>query len=99
MEPVEKALTHRRLIVNADDFGISEEVNVAIIRAHKEGILTSASLMVTGTAFDHAVRLARENPHLGVGIHLVTVMGQSALSPSEVSSLVDSQGNFSNNPV
>jgi chitin disaccharide deacetylase len=99
MVPVEKALTHRRLIVNADDFGISEEVNEAIIRAHKEGIITSASLMVTGKAFDHAVRLAREHPRLGVGIHLVTVMGQSVLPPSEVSSLVDRQGNFSNNPV
>jgi hypothetical protein len=56
MEPVEKALNLRRLIVNADDFGCSEEVNEAIIRAYNEGVLTSTSLMVTGSAFDHAVR-------------------------------------------
>jgi hopanoid biosynthesis associated protein HpnK len=99
MEPRKKAPTQRRLIVNADDFGISEEVNLAIVRAHKEGILTSTSLMVTGAAFDHAVRLARENPQLDVGIHLVAVMGRSALPPSEVSSLVDSEGNFPTNPV
>jgi len=99
MEPVEKAPNHRRLIVNADDFGFSEEVNEAIVRAHRDGILTSASLMVTGAAFDHAVRLARENPRLGVGIHLVTVMGRSVLRPSEIPSLVDLQGNFPSNPV
>lgn len=99
MEPMGKAPNHRRLIVNADDFGFSEEVNEATIRAHKEGILTSASLMVTGAAFDHAVGLARENPQLGVGIHLVTVVGRSVLPPCEIPSLVDLQGNFSNSPV
>jgi chitin disaccharide deacetylase len=99
MGPLKKALIHRQLIVNADDFGISEEANLAIIRAHKEGILTSTSLMVTGAAFEDAVRLARENPQLAVGIHLVVVMGQSTLPPSEVSSLVDSEGNFPNNPL
>src|SRR5262245_41291022 len=65
----------RRVIINADDFGASEEVNEAVIRAYKEGVLTSASLMVTGQAFDQAVRLANENPGLAVGIHLVTVVG------------------------
>jgi len=99
MEPVEKALNLRRLIVNADDFGCSEEVNEAIIRAYNEGVLTSTSLMVTGSAFDHAVRLASENPGLGVGIHLVTVMGRSILPPSEIPALVDLQGNFSNSPM
>ena len=86
-----------RLIVNADDFGVSEEVNEAVIRAFKEGVLTSTSLMVTGEAFDHAVKLATENPGLAVGIHLVTVVGRSALPHSEIPSLVDAQGNFSNN--
>src|SRR5690242_5450713 len=60
----------RRLIVNADDFGMSEAVNEAIIRAHREGVLTSTSLMVTGAAAAEAVRLAKENPRLAVGIHL-----------------------------
>ncbi|HVG21782.1 MAG TPA: hopanoid biosynthesis-associated protein HpnK [Blastocatellia bacterium] len=88
-----------RLIVNADDFGLSEEVNEAVIRAHKEGVLTSASLMVTGDAFKSAVRSARENPGLAVGIHLVTVMGRAALSRGEIPSLVDREGNFSNDPT
>src|SRR5215470_4509625 len=98
-EPVARAAKHRRLVVNADDFGMSEEVNQAIIRAFKEGVLTSCSLMVTGKAFDQAVRLAKENPGLAVGIHLVTVMGRAALPQSEIPSLVDQEGNFSNNPT
>ncbi len=56
----------RRLIVNADDFGISETVNEAVIRAFTEGVLTSCSLMVTGEAFEHAVSLARAHPGLVV---------------------------------
>jgi chitin disaccharide deacetylase len=91
----ERASTNRRLIANADDFGISEEVNEAVIRAYKEGVLTSASLMVTGAAFESAVRLAKENPGLAVGIHLVTVMGRSVLPHKEVPSLVDESGDFS----
>lgn len=87
-----------RLIVNGDDFGISEEVNRAIIAAFQNGVLTSCSLMVTGDAFDHAVQLARENKKLAVGIHLVTVMGRSVLPRKEIPSLVDENQNFSNNP-
>ena len=89
----------RRLIVNADDFGMSEAVNEAIIRAHREGVLTSASLMVTGAAAAQAVRLAKENPRLAVGIHLVAVMGRSVLPQSEIPSLVDEAQNFSDNPT
>jgi hopanoid biosynthesis associated protein HpnK len=89
----------RRLIVNADDFGASEEVNEAVIRAFKEGVLTSTSLMVSAPAAEQAVRLAKENPGLAVGIHLVTVVGQSVLPHSEIPTLVDENGNFSNNPV
>jgi hopanoid biosynthesis associated protein HpnK len=88
-----------QLIVNADDFGASEEVNEAIIRAHLEGVLTSASLMVTGPAFEGAVRLARQNPTLAVGIHLVAAMGRAALSRAQIPSLVDERGNFSDNPT
>ncbi|HJQ25528.1 MAG TPA: hopanoid biosynthesis-associated protein HpnK [Blastocatellia bacterium] len=89
----------RHLIVNADDFGMSEAVNEAIIRAHREGVLTSTSLMVTGAAVEQAVRLAKENPGLAVGIHLVAVMGRSVLPQSEIPTLVDREQNFSNNPV
>ncbi|HSF23987.1 MAG TPA: hopanoid biosynthesis-associated protein HpnK [Blastocatellia bacterium] len=87
------------MIINADDFGISEAVNEAVIRAYQEGVLTTASLMVTGDAFDEAVKLAGENPGLGVGIHLVTVVGRSVLPHSEIPSLVDRDRNFSNNPT
>jgi hopanoid biosynthesis associated protein HpnK len=93
------ASTQRRLIVNADDFGASEEINEAVIRAFKEGVLTSASLMVTGAAAEQAVKLAKDNPGLGVGIHLVTVVGRSVLPQSEIPTLVDRDGNFSNNPT
>jgi len=92
-------LNEPRLIVNADDFGASDEVNEAIIRAHREGVLTSTSLMVTGDAFDNAVVLAKENPRLAVGIHLVTVVGKSVLAHSEIPSIVDRMGRFSNDPV
>ena len=88
-----------RLIVNGDDFGLSEQVNEGIIRAFKEGVLTSCSLMVTGDAFDQAVALARENPRLAVGIHLVTAMGRSVLPKREIPSLVDEECRFSNNPA
>src|SRR6266446_4942810 len=70
----------RRLIVNADDFGRSRGINAAVIRAHREGVLTTASLMVNEAACDEAVALARENPRLGVGLHLTLVCGRSALS-------------------
>ena len=63
----------RRLVVNADDFGFTRDVNQGIVEAHREGILTAATLMATGAAFDDAVRLARENPALDIGVHLVLV--------------------------
>ncbi|MEK6324379.1 MAG: hopanoid biosynthesis-associated protein HpnK [Acidobacteriota bacterium] len=97
--PAASAAKQHRLIVNADDFGISDEVNEAVIRAFKEGVLTSTSLMVTGSAFEKAVKLASENPGLAIGIHLVTVVGKSVLTHSEIPTLVDEQGNFSNNPT
>jgi chitin disaccharide deacetylase len=71
----------RRLIVNADDFGFTCDVNAGIIRAHREGILTATTLMANGTAFDDAVRLAGENAGLDVGCHLVLVQGESLDRP------------------
>jgi len=91
-------MKRQQVIINADDFGRSEEINEAIIRAHREGVLTSCSLMVSGAAFQQAVRLAKENPRLGVGIHLVTVVGKSVLPHTEIPSIVDEEGNFSNDP-
>jgi predicted glycoside hydrolase/deacetylase ChbG (UPF0249 family) len=63
----------KRLVVNADDFGFTRDVNLGIIEAHCRGILTATTLMATGQAFGHAVRLARENPSLDIGCHLVLV--------------------------
>ena len=89
----------RRLIVNADDFGRSHSINEAVIRAHREGILTTASLMVNEVACDEAVALARENPKLGVGLHLTLLCGKSALLPEKIPGLVNARGEFSNRPV
>ena len=63
----------KRLIVNADDFGFTRDVNEGIAHAHRNGILTATTLMATGPAFEHAVALAREHPSLDVGAHLVLV--------------------------
>ena len=84
----------RRLIVNADDFGLHAAVNRGILTAHTEGIVSSTSLMAGGAAFDDAVRIARHCPQLGVGVHL-TLVGASPLLPvAEVSSLLDEAGDF-----
>jgi len=89
----------RRLIVNADDYGRSVSVNEAVIRAHREGILTTTSLMVNEPAFAEAVELAKQNPSLGVGLHLTLLCGHSALSPERIPGLVNPQGEFSDQPA
>jgi hopanoid biosynthesis associated protein HpnK len=86
-------------VVNADDFGRSASINTAVIQAHREGILTTASLMVNEPACADAVALARANPLLGVGLHLTLLLGHSALPPEQIPGLVDAQRRFSNNPV
>ncbi len=70
----------RQLIINADDFGFTRDVNAGIVRAHGEGVLTSTTLMANGDAFEDAVRLARASPGLDVGCHLVLVQGRSLLT-------------------
>lgn len=89
----------KELIVNADDFGLSSGANRAIIKAWREGVLTSASLMVTGEGFEEAVTLARENPGLQVGLHLTLVQGRAALPHGGFPSLADNAGNFPNDPI
>jgi hopanoid biosynthesis associated protein HpnK len=89
----------RRLIVSGDDFGAAPEVNAGIIRAHRDGILTSTSLMVTGDAVTEAVALAHANPRLSVGLHLVLAQARPAAAPHEVSRLVGPDGAFRDNPV
>ncbi len=71
----------RRLIVNADDFGFTRDVNTGIVEAQERGILTATTLMANGAAFDHAVELARRHPALDVGCHLVLVGGEAVAAP------------------
>ncbi len=77
----------RRLIVNADDFGYTTGVNRAIIEAHTHGIVTSSTLMANAPAFDDAVHLAKQNPQLSVGCHVVLLDGKPVLDPVRVSSI------------
>src|SRR5262249_38460727 len=83
------ALKH--LVVTADDFGLAQEVNEAVDIAHRDGILSAASLMVAGAASD-AVARALRLPKLRVGLHVVLVEGQPALPPEKLPDLVDSSG-------
>ncbi|WP_395333049.1 hopanoid biosynthesis-associated protein HpnK [Novosphingobium sp. BL-8H] len=84
----------KRLVVTADDFGASLEVNEAVERAHSDGILTAASLMVNGAAVADAVERAKRLPALGVGLHVVLVDGRPVLPPDRIPALVDAQGHF-----
>jgi hopanoid biosynthesis associated protein HpnK len=84
----------KRVIFSADDFGLTEQVNEAVELAHREGALTSASLMVAGPAAADAVRRARALPGLRVGLHLVVIEGPAVLPPVEIPDLVDAEGQF-----
>jgi predicted glycoside hydrolase/deacetylase ChbG (UPF0249 family) len=70
----------KHLVVNADDFGFTPDVNAGIVEAHRDGILTATTLMANGDAFNDAVRLARETPSLDIGCHLVLIQGKSLLT-------------------
>ena len=72
----------KQLVVNADDFGFTRDVNLGIVEAHQRGILTATTLMANGAAFDHAVKLARENPKLDIGAHLVLIGGRMTAAPN-----------------
>lgn len=82
----------KELILNADDFGLTRGVNEGIIRAHREGILTSTTLMANGEAFEDAVERARATPNLGVGCHLVLIGGRAVAPREKIGSLADSDG-------
>ncbi|MBX7220814.1 MAG: ChbG/HpnK family deacetylase [Blastocatellia bacterium] len=88
--------TERRLIVNADDFGMCHGVNTGIVAGHTNGIITSATLMANGDAFDEAVALAKAHPTLGVGCHLVLLGGRPVTNPRLVPSLLEPDGTFNN---
>ncbi len=88
----------RRLIINADDFGLTAGVNRAIVEAHQDGVVSSATLMANGQAFEDAVGLARSTPRLGVGCHIVLVDGAPLLHPTQVKSLLDNRSNSAGAP-
>jgi hopanoid biosynthesis associated protein HpnK len=83
-----------RLIVNADDFGLTPGVNRAIVEAHQRGIVTSATLMANSRAFDDAVRLALRNPTLAIGCHVVLIDGSPLLPADEIPTLVADHDRF-----
>lgn len=82
------------LIVTADDFGLHEALNAAVERSAADGVLSAASLMVGAPATADAVRRAREQPQLRVGLHLVLADGLAVLPPAQLPDLVDAQGRF-----
>jgi hopanoid biosynthesis associated protein HpnK len=84
----------KRLIITADDFGAAREVNEAVEAAHRTGVLTAASLMVSAPAAADAITRARRMPSLRVGLHVVLVEGRPTLPVSAVDHLVDASGRF-----
>ena len=82
------------LIITADDFGLHESVNQAVERAHREGVLSAASLMVAAPAAADAIARARALPSLRVGLHLVLADGRSILPHAAIPDLVDAKGRF-----
>lgn len=88
----------RNLIVNADDLGWTTGVNRGIANAHRNGIVTSTSLLANGAAFEGGVKIASELPGLGVGVHLNLSDGKPVASAERVKSLVNEAGEFSGGP-
>jgi len=83
-----------KLIVHADDFGLSEKINQGILLAHQKGILTSTSIMAVGPAFEHAITMSRLTPTLDIGVHLTLVGARPLSAAHEVKSLLDQTGSF-----
>ncbi len=84
----------KQIIINADDFGLGKGINRGIIRAYKEGVLSSASLMVNMPGFEDAASLIRENPGLGIGLHLNFFRGTPVLPIQKTATLVGKDGFF-----
>jgi hopanoid biosynthesis associated protein HpnK len=89
----------KQLIITGDDFGYSRTITDAILRAHREGFLTSASLMPCGFDFEHAVEQARQSPKLSVGAHLCLLQGRAVLPHAEIPALTSADGRLHNNPL
>jgi len=83
----------KKLIVNADDLGLSENVDLGITRAHTDGIVTSATLLACGNSAAHGAALALENPSLGIGVHLCLTRERPVLDPARLRTIT-SGGRF-----
>jgi predicted glycoside hydrolase/deacetylase ChbG (UPF0249 family) len=88
----------KNLIVNADDLGWTAGVNRGIVEAHLHGIVTSASVLANGPAFQAAVELARATPGLGVGVHLNLSHGEPVAEPELITTLLNDRGELEGGP-
>lgn len=88
----------KRIIINADDFGLCEGVNKAVAQAHTEGVLTSATIMVNMPAADEAVKIAKQLPTLGVGVHLNLLEGRPMSKDTRLDCLLGGDGQFNCSP-
>lgn len=84
----------KKLIINADDFGLHETINSGIIQGHTAGFVTSTTIMANGNAFQHAVEFATANKELAIGVHLTLVGAKPVCEPEQVKSLVDTEGDL-----
>lgn len=84
----------KNLIFNADDFGISQGVNEAIFKAHTQGVLNSASIMITLKNVPHALELSKQMPNLNIGLHANLTNENSVLPKDDIPLLVDENGKF-----
>jgi hopanoid biosynthesis associated protein HpnK len=89
----------KRIIINADDFGLCSGVNKAVAQAHTNGVLTSATIMANMPAADEAVKIAKQLPNLGVGVHLNLFEGRPLSKDGSVNCLLDDNGSFALTPA
>ena len=88
----------KQLIVNADDFGLTEGVNRGIVEAHADGIVTSTTILANGAAFEAAVAMSRKLPSLAIGVHLNLTQGPPVAPPESVQALIDARGELHLSP-
>lgn len=86
----------KKVIINADDFGLCSGINTGVIKAYQQGILSSASLLINMPGFEDAVDLIKKNTGLGIGVHINIMRGKAILSPDKVGSFTK-EGCFLNN--
>lgn len=86
----------KKLVITADDFGISKEANTAIQKAFTDGVLTSTCIMANGDAFDHAIEILPDFSEISMGVHLNIIEGKSLVTPDKVTMLCDAEGNYKN---